>query len=107
MPIHPEHVVEQLERQIREFARSRAKDVERGAETPRLAALILQKYGRGVVDAVSTIFDSPRVADPIYKAIDEETFLIDPNWKEHDRERWKWRPADIMFNSENQIENSN
>jgi hypothetical protein len=88
--------VEQLVHKVREYASERAKDVARGAETPRLAALLVQKYGRGVVDAVGVIFDSLRAADPISKAVDEEAAKIDPLWREHDRERWGGRPADVV-----------
>lgn len=91
-----EHAVAQLVRQVRDYAGGRANDVARGAETPRLAALLLQKYGRGVADAVATIYDSPRAADAIYQALDEETARIDPDWREHDRERWAGRPADVL-----------
>lgn len=91
--------VERLVRQVKDYANGRAKDVEHGAETPRLAALLVQKYGRGVVDAVTEIFGSPRAADPISKVVDDETAKIDPLWREHDRERWADRPADVVAHS--------
>jgi hypothetical protein len=28
-------------------------------------------------------------------AADHETSLIDPGWRNHDRERWATRPADV------------
>lgn len=89
-------VIERLVQQVQDYANGRAKDVARGAETPRLAGLLLQKYGRGMADAVATIFDNPRVADHIGKALDDETAKIDPHWREHDRERWAGRPADVV-----------
>lgn len=89
-------VIDKLVQKVIEYANSRKKDVVRGAETPRLAALLLQKYGVGVIDAVSILFDSPRVADPIYQVLDEETAKIDPQWQEHMKERWAGRPADII-----------
>ena len=88
--------IELLVNRVREYARQRASDVTRGAETPRLAAVLLQKYGCGVADAVSTIFDNARAADPISQVLDEETAKIDPDWREHNRERWEGRPADIV-----------
>lgn len=88
--------VERLVLKVRDYAGSRAQDVARGAETPRLAALLLQKYGQGVMDAVATIYDSPRAADAISQALDEETARIDPDWREHNRERWAGRPADVV-----------
>jgi hypothetical protein len=89
--------VESLVREVREYAAGRASDVARGAETPRLAALLLQKYGLGVAKAVEVIFDNPRVADPIIAVLDEETAKIDLDWREHDRERWAARPADVAI----------
>lgn len=91
-----EHTVKRLVQQVRQYAAGRASDVARGAETPRLAALLLQKYGLGVVDAVAAIYDTPRAADPISKVVDEETAKIDPLWREHNRERWAARPADVV-----------
>ncbi|WP_406625378.1 hypothetical protein [Acidovorax sp. SDU_ACID1] len=91
-----EQAARQLARQVKAYAEGRAKDVARGAETPRLAALLLQKYGRGVADAVATIYDSPRAADAINRMLDEETARIDPDWRGHDRERWGGRPADVV-----------
>lgn len=87
---------ERLAHQVKTYAEGRANDVARGAETPRLAALLLQKYGRGVIDAVTTIYESPRAADGISRVLDEETARIDPDWRAHDRERWAGRPADVV-----------
>ncbi len=45
-----------LIRQVEEYAAGKIGDVARGSETPRLAALLMQKYGRGIVDAVAVVF---------------------------------------------------
>lgn len=92
--------VERLVQRVRDYASGRASDVVRGAETPRLAALLLQKYGLGVVDAVAVVFDTPRAADPISKVLDEETSKIDPRWREHNQERWAGHPADVVAHTE-------
>ena len=88
--------VEKLIDLVRDYAKSRGKDVARGAETSRLAALLVQKYGRGVVDAVATMFDNPSSTHSVLKIVDEETARLDPLWKEHDRERWAGRPSDVV-----------
>jgi hypothetical protein len=88
-------VVTQLVALLRDCAKSRQADVVRGAETPRLAALIVQKYGRGMAATVATLFDTPRAADPITQALDDEVERLDPKWREHQRERWEARPADV------------
>ena len=70
---------------VKEFARSRRDDVSRGAETPRLAALMIQKYGRGVADAAALFYTDNSTANLVQNAVDEETTAIDPDWREHDR----------------------
>lgn len=87
--------VNMLIRQVEEYAASKIGDVARGSETPRLAALLMQKYGRGIVDAVALVYDNPRIADPISKAVDEAISEIDPAWREHDRDRWAGFRSDV------------
>lgn len=77
------NVIDKLVQEVINYASSRKKDIVRGVDTPRLAALLLQKYGVGVIDAVSILFDSPSVAVPIYQVLDEKTAKIDPQWQEH------------------------
>ncbi len=90
-----EIIIEKITYKLKEYSQGKINDVKRGAETPRLAGLLLQKYGCGLVDAVTVFYDNPRVADSIYKILDEETFKIDPEWKMNNKERWESRPADI------------
>ncbi|MNW32191.1 hypothetical protein D3C74_91290 [compost metagenome] len=95
--MNKESVIDKLVQKVISYAKSKAQDVDRGKESPRLAALLLQKYGVGVVDAAAVIFDTPRAADPIYRVLDEETVKIDPLWREHNKERWQSSPADLFF----------
>lgn len=46
-------VIDRFVKQVKDYAKGKKHDVARGAESPRLAALLLQKYGLGIVDAVS------------------------------------------------------
>lgn len=94
--MNTQETVEQLVQRVRDYGQARAADVARGAETPRLAALLVQKYGTGIADATAVVFDHPRAADPVRVAVDEETARIDPQWREHARERWAGRPADVV-----------
>lgn len=96
--MNEQRAIELLQAQVRDYARQRAKDVARGAETPRLAALLVQKYGKGVVDALAVVFVSARSVDPVMSVVDEEVSRIDPLWQEHNRERWAGRPADVVAN---------
>ncbi len=98
-----EHVAAgQLVEKVKQYPTGRAKDVARGAETPRLAALLVQKYGCGVADAMTVIFGSPRAADAIFKVVDEEIAKLDPHWREHERERWAGRQADVTAPGRNE-----
>lgn len=91
--------VYRIVQKVKDYADGRAMDVARGAETPRLAALLVQKYGLGIVDAVAAIFESPEVVGPIAKLVDDEVVRIDPLWQEHAKERWAGRPADVVASS--------
>lgn len=88
--------IENLVFKIEEYAKGKINDVKRGAETPILAALLLQKYGEGIIQSVITIYDDNRIADFIQVTLDREVSKIDPEWREHAKERWERRPADIV-----------
>jgi hypothetical protein len=94
--VDPRLAVERVIAHIKEYAAARQADVDRGAETPRLAALLVQKYGHGLAMAVSITYESPRIADSIQKAVDQETMRIYPNWRAGDHERWSARPEDVI-----------
>ena len=96
------YIMEQLVWKIQEYAKGRASDVARGAETPKLAALLLQKYGYGIADAVYVLFDNGMDIDKsdIYNVVDKEVAKIDPNWRENAKKRWEGRPADVVNLSE-------
>lgn len=80
---------------VRDYGANRAEGVARGVETPRLAAVMVQKYGQGTVDAVRLIFGN-RAAREVMLAVDRATDRIDPDWRAHERERWMARPADLV-----------
>lgn len=90
--------IERLVKRVQEYASGREASIARGAETPHIAALLLQKYGNGIIDGVTVVFNSPRAADPISQVLDEEMSKIDPQWREHAKERLAGRPADLVAN---------
>ena len=89
-------VIDMLIREFRDYASFRAKDVARGAETPHLAGLLIQKYGAGLMQALSVVYRSNRAADKLSLVIDQETLKIDPDYKANNKARWEMRPADVM-----------
>lgn len=95
-------ILEELIFKIKEYAEGRASDVANGLETPRFAALLLQKYAYGIADAVRVLqVNGLEVDTSLYSVVDEEVAKIDPKWREHMHERWASRPADISFNIPN------
>ncbi|WP_406625379.1 hypothetical protein [Acidovorax sp. SDU_ACID1] len=78
--------LEQLARQVKDYAKGLGKDVARGAETRQSAVLLLKGYGRGLIDAVALIYDSSQAVDALGYVLDGEISKIDPDWREHDRE---------------------
>lgn len=87
-----EKVISDLTEKIREYAAGRAKDVARGTETPWLAALLLQKYGLGLLHGATIALGGSAFSAAV---LDEETAKIDPEWREHNKQRWEARPAGI------------
>jgi hypothetical protein len=78
-------------------AKGRRSDVKRGAETPRLSALMLAKYGKGLAQGIALMYGSPSATNEIQSLTDKLVSEIDPAWKEHDQQRWQSRPADLLF----------
>jgi len=61
------------------------RDVDRGAETSRTAALLVYKDGLEAADAAAFIYDTPRAPNCIAGKIDKETSRVDPAWREYDQ----------------------
>jgi hypothetical protein len=78
-------------------AKSRSDAVRRSAETPRLAALPLHKFGRGAIGAFSIASDDSSAVHAASNVLDSELFQLDPSWRENDRHRWAACPADLVL----------
>jgi len=92
LPVLQERVVSEL----REYAASRKNDVARGAETPELAALLVEKYGEGLVKALHIAEDLLEVPTSRLRAeVDRLVLEIDPNAEENRKIRWASRPAGV------------
>lgn len=82
---------------ILEEAKSRSDAVQRGAETPRLAALLLHKFGRGAIGAFSIASHDSSAVHTASNVLDSELYRLDPCWREDDRHRWAAQPADLVL----------
>lgn len=77
--------------EIRDYARGRRHDVERGAETPELAALLISKYGQGMAKALEVL----GLDVPVLQETGQRARELDPQFLEHQNERWAARPAGL------------
>jgi len=92
-----------FEQMVRDYAKRRENDVRRGAESPHLAALLVQKYGLGILDTAFLFLDTigglqnvGTILNELGKTVDDAVVKIDPLWREHAQERWAMRPADVV-----------
>lgn len=95
-PIAIETLWRRLSEEIRSHAASRMNDVARGAETPELAALLVEKYGMGLAKAAALaadVFDVP--APDLTAEVDRVVAEIDPDAQSHRAKRWAQRPAGL------------
>ena len=84
-----------LTNEIRRYAESRTHDVSRGAETPALAALMVEKFGEGLVKAgyLLGLECSAELEHEISRLIRE----IDPYYPTHLQYRFEARPAGLAI----------
>jgi hypothetical protein len=94
------HLLEAIEKEvvahIREYADARMRDVERGAETPALAAVLVDKYGEGMARALGIA----GIDSSVQAETDRLVRRIDPDFEQHKKSRWEARPADIRFSAQ-------
>lgn len=94
----PKEVLEvwehRLLEEIRTAAQGRMADVARGAETPALAAALLDKFGWGISQAARAIGLDER---NLQGEIDMLVRRVDPDFDEHRRARWAAKPAAFNF----------
>jgi hypothetical protein len=87
---------ERLLEEPRIYARGRQSDVDRGAETPELAAVFVEKFGLGMAAAAKTLafnFGS------LTGEMDRLCMHIDPEFKKNREKRRAARPAGLILES--------
>jgi hypothetical protein len=86
---------------VNEYLSGRLDAVRKGLESVELSALLLEKYGYGIIKAaqILEISDSNR----LYKELDSLLLTIDPNVKENRRIRYTTAPTDLKFGLERLI----
>lgn len=79
------------EREIRAYANFREGDVIRNAETPALAAVLVEKFAEGMTKA----FHIAGIDTDVAQVADVLVRNIDPDFEKHKIARWAARPADL------------
>jgi hypothetical protein len=81
---------------IQHYAAHRLGDVARGAETPALAALMVEKFGEGIAKATRVLGIGG--ADELWREIDRLVRQVDPHYPTHLQYRFEARPAGLAIN---------
>ena len=93
------HVQESIDRNLMnelvDYANYRKSEVERGAETSALAALLVEKYASGLAKAIEII----GIESSLPAEIDRIVMSINPNFKLSSLQRWVLRPATLTDKS--------
>jgi len=86
---------------IIKYAEDRLSNINRGAETPRLAALLVEKYVWGCYETLHLLEEIglKAISDEILKVGDSICNSIDPEFNKNKKLRWASRPADISSNA--------
>jgi hypothetical protein len=91
------HLLDAIEHQVladlRSYAQSRKNDVARGAETPDLAALIVDKYCEGLAKALRIA----GIDSTVRREGDRLCREIDPDFDAHRNARWAARPCALSY----------
>jgi hypothetical protein len=90
------HHVSALIEEIQRYAGNRVNDVARGAETPALAALMVEKFGEGLMKAAYLL--GVERCDDLKHEIDRLVREIDPQYPTHVQYRFEARPAGLAIN---------
>jgi hypothetical protein len=85
---------ERLLEELRIYAGGRQSDVTRGAETPELAALLLEKFGLGMAAAAKALEFN---FGDLTREMDRLCVEIDPEFNASRQKRWAARPAGLIF----------
>lgn len=91
---------EKLLQEVVDCANGRKSNIERGAETPELAALIVEKYGHGMARALRLLAGLADCSVPdLRKDVDGLVLEIDPRVEDNRSRRWAARPAEIIYHA--------
>ena len=78
------------------YAHHRLSDVARGADTPALAALMVEKFGEGIARATRVL--GVEGSDVLRREIDRLVREVDPHYPTHLQYRFEARPAGLAIN---------
>lgn len=89
-------IADNLAVEFRQEAASRRAAVARGAETPELAATLLEKFGYGLAKAAHIA----GIPSDLMREVDQMVREIDPKFEANRKARWASMPASIAYTVE-------
>jgi hypothetical protein len=78
---------------LRDYAKLRRNDIERGAESPAMAALLVEKYAEGMARSLG-ILGFPSKVQQLGDQLVRE---LDPAYDANRKARWEARPAALTY----------
>jgi hypothetical protein len=99
----PARFVKLCKEDLAKYAAGRKQEVGRGRETPEFAALLVQKYGYGMMQTIELIFKLEQCeCDEKFfinyeKYVDNAVASINPQWEATDRRRRAAAKVGIEF----------
>lgn len=86
--------LDELRREVRSAAEGRTSDVQRGAESPAVAAALFDKFGGGICAAAHVLgLDT----GGLQREVDALARQIDPDFDAHPKARWAARQGAFSF----------
>ena len=90
--------LEQLQLKLQDYYYSRRDAVEKGLESSKLSALLLEKYALGLADAAGVIFwDSVTESRAISSMGQQLCYRLDKDFDANRRKRYETHPSDLNF----------
>lgn len=80
---------------VKDYAEGRKSDIARGAETPALASLMIEKYGYGLMKAADVL--GVAESNLLTAEVDRLVADIDPQHRKHQQYRWGSSPAGLSI----------
>lgn len=90
-------LIDRCKRELADYASGRKAEVDKGRETPEFAALLVQKFGNGMLAVLKHLADVEDTPSVGALDVDEAVASINPEWAAADQRRWAANRVGLVF----------